>query len=97
MPTSHGTAQKEQHKIVSDGRAFLRPYAPKSSEDGKIKLIFALISFSVSGDYFPFLLTIKEPQLAMGEMETIGIELEEVADAAQSTSQFKIKINSLDM
>ena len=35
MPTSHGTAQKEQHRIESDGRALLRPYATKRSEEGK--------------------------------------------------------------
>ena len=33
MPTSHGTAQKEQHRIVVDGRALLRPYAAKRSEE----------------------------------------------------------------
>ena len=32
MPTSHGTSQKEQDRIVSDGRALLKPYAPKRSE-----------------------------------------------------------------
>ena len=35
MPTSDGTAQKVQHRIVSDGKALLVPYAPKRSEDGK--------------------------------------------------------------
>ena len=48
MPTSHGTTQNEQHRIVFDGRALLRPYTPKRSEEGKERSCVTISGLSMS-------------------------------------------------
>ena len=49
MPTSHGIAQKEHHRVVSDRRALLRPYAPKRSKEGgkKLKILEIFARFEI--------------------------------------------------